>query len=259
MSFFQDLVIGVSASLIAALIGWAIKTWILKEPDSNLQQTDSAESYSQLIDYYVNQTQKSSRNNRTQRVEHRVTIEDRTKSSDDGAWVYIAILAFVLFVLGSVWQQYKILIFWIMVIVVVLGWASSLYFRGVLDKIPSPHSSRDRLLAYGSMVVWTIVIIVLYIGVFAPIYSDSTQLSSFSLSMTRGFQLLGVMMLCVSAILAIVLQLVAGSMYRKALENRLPYKVEIFIWGNFNFISIFIAFLLVFGTIFTSGASLQMI
>ncbi len=243
----QSIVLSIIANAIFAFLGWLIKTWVVDKTGSFQPQTHSSESLAQLIDRYVKAKQTAVQRNRLIRVEQRIVIEHRSESSNDNSLGYILLLIIAMVALSSVWQRYKVHLFWITVVGVTVGWASSFYFATILNKIPGRHRIEDKLLAYGSMLIWAFSIFALYFGVYQPFYPDSAVQQGTALSIIQGSQLVGAAFVYISIIITATLQFVAGSIYRKAVKNRLPNRFEVFTWSNYKLGMVISAFSLVFG------------
>lgn len=256
-----SIALGVAANGVTALLGWLIKTWAVGDTGVTPSQTEQGRSLTDMIDYYVQQRRLAESQRRpVYRIEQRVTVEHRKSTDANDEAVGVLIVAFaVIVLLATVWQTYKLALLWGTVLGSILGWASSFYFVGVLEKVHGPHRIEDEVLSWGSMLVWSLGILGLYLGVYRPLYPDVVAQEELMLMLVQAAQLLGAVFVYIAIAVTAVLQFVAGSVYRKALHNNLPNRFEVKIWELRQVGIVVAAITLFFGFLLVSGILFQVI
>lgn len=262
MGWLESIALGVAANGVTALLGYIIKYFIANRMETDIPQEGQAKSLAEVVDYYVEQQRLISRDRQPVRqppTERRIVIEHRREREADSSEA-LAIL-FGIFVvaamLSTIWNLYKLQLFWVTAAGVCIGWVISFYFVDVLKKVPQPHRPEDNLLSWGSMVVWLVGISGLYLGVYSPLYPSAVAQDELSLMVIQATQLLGAVGIYIAIVITAALQLTVGSVYRKALRSELPNKIEVLIWEGRWFGIVIAAIALLFGFLFVSGIWFQ--
>src|SRR3972149_6525470 len=113
----------------------------------------------------------------------------------------------------------------------------------------SHRSATDMLLSRGSFALWFLSVATLTIAVFYPLVPSTFQGPGLGLMTAQALRFLGAFAIFAAISLTATLQLGAGSIYRKALQDKIPNQIEVWLWGMRRY-ALLIPFLMAAGISF---------
>lgn len=175
----------------------------------------------------------------------KITPGEKGKGDNDGV-LLIVILVLLAASLAEFWTENKVLIFWFILLLSVIGWYVSVDYFQILSKLPGPSRLRDRILAWSSISAWIIAVAGMFLGVYRPIFPPQSFLDS-------GLQIIAAALISLILVGLIFSQLAIGNVYFKLMHGQLPTNIELYIWRELNRWLPFSLILLLISFVYVSG------
>lgn len=225
--------LGVVANGVTALLGYIFKYFVAGDSTTPALQEEQSRSLTEVVDEYVKERRLAERARQPAyeyQVEHRVVIEQEKESNSDEAIGVVFAILVVISILASIWNAYKVQLFWITGASTIVGWVISFYFVDVLRKMAAPHRKEDYVLTLLPMAVWFLGFLGLFLGVYAPVYRSPVPSDELNQMVIQAAHFVGAACIYAAIVMTATLQFTMASVYRKGLQGVLPNGFEVFIW-----------------------------
>lgn len=261
ISIFENLVSNAIWAVLGVIGSYFFYSYVKssKQRDSTFSGGHSAKSAATMINQLIalqDQLDEERQKPKGTLIEHKITVDDRrssgsTSSSNDDDWGYIIILFAIMFMLGYIWTNYFMVLFYILLVIVGFGFGSSVFYLINLRKFPPPYATEDLILSIGGSMFWLGSAVISIFAVFYPVYPSN--LDELNLTMVHATQAIGMFILIAAAIAMLVVQLSAGIIYHNAVNGEVSHRIWFKIWKSRMWVFGGLIIALVFAFLFAPG------